>query len=99
MSELGQTETFAPKSGAEGEPEGISAKADNIPDAVAAIIAQQMTPRSSIDLKKFNASLDGDAPPAGLGKALQAAICIGSKGKHVRANGIVALADPCRQRR
>ena len=31
-----------------------------------------MTPRSSIDLKKFKASLDGDAPPAGLGKALQA---------------------------
>ena len=31
-----------------------------------------MTPRSGIDLKKFKASLDGDAPPAGLGKALQA---------------------------
>ncbi len=55
-----------------GEPEGIGAKADNIPDAVAAIIEQQMTPRSGIDLKKFKASLDGDAPPAGLGKALQA---------------------------
>ncbi len=55
-----------------GEPEGIGAKADNIPDAVAAIIEQQMAPRSSIDLKKFKASLDGDAPPAGLGKALQA---------------------------
>ena len=59
-------------SAAEGEPEGISAKADNIPDAFATIIEQQMTLRPGIDLKKFNASLDGDAPPAGLGKALQA---------------------------
>ncbi len=50
----------------------IGAKADIIPDAVAAIIEQQMTPRPGIDLKKFKASLDGDAPPAGLGKALQA---------------------------
>ncbi len=54
-----------------GEPEGIGAKADNIPDAVVAIIEQQMIRRSGIDLKKFKASLDGDAPPAGLGKALQ----------------------------
>ncbi len=59
-------------SAAEGEPEGIGAKADNILDAFAAIIEQQMTPRSSIDLKKFKASLDGDAPPAGTGQALQA---------------------------
>ena len=58
-------------SAAEGEPEGIGAKADITPDAFAAIIEQQMTPRPSIDLKKFKASLDGDAPPAGLGKALQ----------------------------
>ncbi len=49
----------------------ISAKADITPDAVAAIIEQPITPSSGIDLKKFNASLDGDAPPAGLGTALQ----------------------------
>ena len=61
-----------PTSGAGGEPEGIGAKADITPDAVAAIIEQIMTPRSSIDLKKFNASLDGDAPPGGTGQALQA---------------------------
>ncbi len=42
-------------SAAGGEAEGIGAKADNNPDAVAAIIEQQMTPRSSIDLKKFKA--------------------------------------------
>ncbi len=58
-------------SAAAGEPEGIGAKADITPNAVAAIIEQQMTSKSGIDLKKFKASLDGDAPPAGLGKALQ----------------------------
>ena len=41
------------------------------PDAVAAIIEQPMAPKPGIDLKRFKASLDGDAPPAGLGKALQ----------------------------
>ncbi len=54
-----------------GEADEIGAKADITPDAFAAIIEQQMTPRSSIDLKTFKASLDGDAPPAGLGKALR----------------------------
>ncbi len=52
-------------SAAEGEPEGIGAKADIILDAVAAIIEQPMAPRFSTDLKRFKASLDGDAPRRG----------------------------------
>ncbi len=74
-------------SAAEGEPEGIGAKADIIPDAVAAIIEQQMTARSSIDLKKFKASLDGDAPPA-----LQA-LWYQAKGDWKRAHRLAQAQD------
>ncbi len=81
-----------PTSGAGGEPEGISAKADNIPDAVAAIIKQQMTPQPGIDLKQFKASLDGDAPPAGLGKALQA-LWYQAKGDWKRAHRLAQAED------
>ncbi len=79
-------------SGAGGEPEGIGAKADITPDAVAAIIEQPMTPRSSIDLKKFKTSLDGDAPPAGLGKALQA-LWYQAKGDWKRAHRLAQAQD------
>ncbi len=75
-----------------GEPEGIGAKADITPDAVAAIIGQQMTARSSIDLRKFKASLDGDAPPAGLGKALQA-LWYQAKGDWKRAHRLAQAQD------
>ncbi len=45
-------------SAAEGEPEGIGAKADIILDAVAAIIEQPVTPRSSFDLKSDNLQVE-----------------------------------------
>ncbi len=61
-------------------------------DAVAAIIEQQMTPRSGIDLKKFKASLDGDAPPAGIGKALQA-LWYRAKGDWKRAHRLAQAQD------
>ncbi len=79
-------------SAAEGEPEGIGAKANIIPDAVAAIIEQHLTPRSSIDLKTFKASLDGDAPPAGLGRALQA-LWYQAKGDWKRAHRLAQAKD------
>ncbi len=79
-------------SAAAGEPEGIGAKADNIPDAVPAIIEQQMTPRPGIDLKKFKASLDADAPPAGLGKALQA-LWYEARGDWKRAHRLAQAQD------
>ncbi len=79
-------------SAAEGEPEGIGAKADITPDAFAAIIEQQMTPRPGIDLKRFKASLDGDAPPAGLGKALQA-LWYQAKGDWKRAHRLAQAQD------
>ncbi len=63
-----------------------------MPDAVPAIIEQQMTPRSSVDLKKFKASLDGDAPPADLGKALQA-LWYQAKGDWKRAHRLAQAND------
>ncbi len=79
-------------SAVEGEPEGIGAKADIIPDAVAAIIEQQMALRPSIDLMKFKVSLEGDAPPAGLGKALQA-LWYQAKGDWKRAHRLAQAQD------
>ncbi len=51
-----------------------------------------MAPRSSIDLKKFKASLEGDAPPAGLGKALQA-LWYQAKGDWKRAHRLAQAED------
>ncbi len=64
----------------------IGAKADITPDEVAAIIEQQMAPRPGIDLK------DGDAPPAGLGKALQA-LWYQVKGDWKRAHRLAQAED------
>ncbi len=74
------------------QPPSNRAKADITPDAVTAIIEQQMTPRSSIDLMKFKASLDGDAPPAGLGQALQA-LWYQAKGDWKRAHRLAQAQD------
>ena len=51
-----------------------------------------MAPRSCIYLKKFKASLDGDAPPAGVGKALQA-LWYQAKGDWKRAHRLAQAQD------
>ena len=51
-----------------------------------------MTPKPGIDLRKFKASLDGDAPPAGLGKALQA-LWYQAKGNWKRAHRLAQAQD------
>ncbi len=51
-----------------------------------------MAPGPSIDLKKFKASLDGDAPPAGLGNALQA-LWYQAKGDWKRAHRLAQAQD------
>ncbi len=51
-----------------------------------------MAQRPGIDLKKFKASLDGDAPPAGLGKALQA-LWYQAKGDWKRAHRLAQAQD------
>ncbi len=51
-----------------------------------------MAPKPGIDLKTFKASLDGDAPPAGLGKALQA-LWYQAKGDWKRAHWLAQAQD------
>ena len=55
-------------------------------------VATTMTPRSAIDLMSFKASLDRNAPPNGLGQALQS-LWYQAKGDWKRAQRLARARD------